>query len=453
MAKERSRKQAAAETVPAFPHLRRRQPGSTRAPWRRYIYVLIALLLIGGAVSAVIGTVFVLNRNTLAPTTPRLAGAAAVVPDTEAGTDQPALPPLPRWSGKERVNILVLGTDQRPGEDFAPRTDSIIVVSVDPVTKTAGMLSLPRDLWVAVPGAGENRINVAYTIGGADLARYTVAQFLGVPIHYHVVVGLAGFREVVDLIGGIVIDVKRPLKDDHFPDNQYGVQRIFLHPGLQRMDGETALWYARTRHADNDYHRVRRQQEVVFALKQAGLQPQLIRRAPELLSILGEHIETDLGLPQALALAMLAKDIELSKTVHRVVDETMTTSSIVNGGTQVEIPDRAAVGALVREVFGDGRLISEQARIEIQNATQTNGLAGRTSAWLQAQGIPIVGVANAPAAKAITEVIDYSGKEYTRRMIAERLGISQEHIRLEFGASTEVDILVVLGGDFRLPGS
>ena len=109
--------------------------------------------------------------------------------------------------------------------------------------------------------------------------------------------------------------------------------------------------------------------------------------------------------------------------------------------------------ALVREVFGDGRLISEDARIEIQNATQTNGLAGRTSAWLQAQGIPVVGVANAPAAKAITELVDYSGKEYTRRMIAERLGIGPERIRLEFGASAEVDIRVILGGDFTLPES
>ncbi len=451
MPKERRREHAAGETVPAYPSLRRRQNGGVKDPWRRYIYVVIVALLIGVPLGTVVGTVLVLNRYPLTPTAPRLASAAVVVPET--GTTQPAVSLLPRWSGKNRVNILVLGTDQRPGEQFAPRTDSIIVVSVDPVTKTAGMLSLPRDLWIPIPGAGENRINVAYTIGGAALARHTVAQFLGVPIHYHVVIGLAGFREIVDLIGGIVIDVERPLKDDHFPDNHYGVQRIFLHPGLQRMDGKTALWYARTRHADNDYHRVRRQQQVVFALKQAGLQPHLLRRAPELLSILGEHIKTDLGLPQALALALLAKDIELSKTSHRVIDETMTTTSIVNGGTQVEIPDPTAVAALVREVFGDGRLISEQARVEIQNATQTNGLAGRTSAWLQAQGIPVVGVANAPAVKAVTELIDYSGKEYTRRIIAERLGIGPEHIRLEPGASTEVDIRVVLGDDFTLPGS
>ena len=454
MPKERSREHDAGETVPAYPNLRRRQNGGARGRWRRYTYVLIVALLIGIPLGTVVGTVLVLNRYPLAPAATRLASAVVAVPET--GTTQPAVPLLPQWTGRNRVNILVLGTDQRPGEEFAPRTDSVIVVSVDPVTKTAGMLSLPRDLWIPIPGVGENRINVAYTIGGSDLARHTVAQFLGVPIHYHVVIGLAGFREIVDLIGGIVIDVERPLKDDQYPDNQYGVQRIFLHPGLQRMDGKTALWYARTRHADNDYHRVRRQQQVVFALKQAGLQPHLLRRAPELLSILGEHIKTDLGLPQALALALLAKDIKLSKTVHRVIDETMTTPSTVstvNGGTQVEIPDQAAVRALVREVFGDGRLISEQARIEIQNATQTNGLAGRTSAWLQVQGIPVAGVANAPAAKAVTELIDYSGKEYTRRIIAERLGIGPERIRLEPGTSTEVDIRVILGGDFTLPGS
>lgn len=451
MPKERSREHDGGETVPAYPNLRRRQNGGDKGLWQRYTSVLIVALLIGVPLGTVVGTVLVLNRQPLTPPAARLASAAVVVPET--GTTQPAVPLLPQWTDKNRVNILVLGTDQRPGEDFAPRTDSIIVASVDPVAKTAGMLSLPRDLWVQIPGAGENRINVAYTIGGADLARHTVAHFLGVPIHYHVVVGLAGFREIVDLIGGIVIDVERPLKDDRFPDNQYGTQRIFLHPGLQRMDGRTALWYARTRHADNDYHRVRRQQQVVFALKQAGLQPHLLRRAPELLSILGEHIQTDLGLPQTLALALLAKDIELSKTMHRVIDETMTTSSTVNGGTQVEIPDQATVRAVVREVFGDGRLIREQARIEIQNATQINGLAGRTSAWLQAQGIPVAGVANAPAAKAFTELVDYSGKEYTRRIIAERLGIGPERIRIETGTSTEVDIRVILGSDFTLPGS
>lgn len=452
MPRERSREHDAAETVPAYPSLRRRQNGGGKGLWQRYTPVLIVALLIGVPLGVVVGTVLVLNRQPLTPPATRLASAAVVVPE-ETGTAQPAVLPLPQWTDKNRVNILVLGTDQRPGEDFAPRTDSIIVVSVDPVTKTAGMISLPRDLWVQIPGAGENRINVAYTIGGTDLARYTVAHFLGVPIHYHVVVGLAGFREIVDLIGGIVIDVERPIKDDQFPDNQYGVQRIFLHPGLQRMDGQTALWYARTRHADTDYHRVRRQQQVVFALKQAGLQPHLLRRAPELLSIVGKHIETDMGLPQALALALVAKDIELSKTTHRVIDETMTTSSIVNGGTQVEIPNQAAVRAAVREVFGDGRLISEQARIEIQNATQTNGLAGRTSVWLQAQGIPVAGVANAPAAKAFTELVDYSGKEYTRRIIAERLGIGPGRIRIEPVTSTEVDIRVILGSDFTLPGS
>ncbi len=453
MPRERSREHDAGETVPAYPSLRRRQNGSAKGLWQRYTSVLIVALLIGVPLGVAVGTVLVLNRQPLTPPpATRLASAAVVVPE-ETGTAQPAVPRLPQWTDKNRVNILVLGTDQRPGEDFAPRTDSIIVVSLDPVTKTAGMISLPRDLWVQIPGAGENRINVAYTIGGTKLARHTVAHFLGVPIHYHVVVGLAGFREIVDLVGGIVIDVERPIKDDHFPDNQYGVQRIFLHPGLQRMDGETALWYARTRHADTDYHRVRRQQQVVFALKQAGLQPQLLRRAPELLSIVGKHIETDMGLPQALALALLAKDIELSKTTHRVIDETMTTTSIVNAGTQVEIPNQAAVRAAVREVFGDGRLINEQARIEIQNATQTNGLAGRTSAWLQAQGIPVAGVANAPVAKAFTELVDYSGKEYTRRTIAERLGIGPERIRIEPVTSTEVDIRVILGSDFTLPGS
>ncbi|MAG35425.1 MAG: hypothetical protein CL878_04145 [Dehalococcoidia bacterium] len=452
MPKQRSRRRVAKAASPAYPDLRRR--GKTRVGrdrWRRYIYLVVVALLIGVPLGTVAGTVLVLSRYPVAPTSPRTASAAIPAPETR--TTQVAEPPLPQWTESRRVNILVLGTDQRNGEQFAPRTDSIIVVSIDPLTKTAGMLSLPRDLWVTIPGAGEDRINVAYTIGGTALARQTVAQFLGVPIHHHVVIGFAGFQKAIDLIGGIVVDVERPLKDDRYPDNRHGVQRIFLQPGLQRMDGKTALWYARTRHADSDYHRARRQQEVVFAVKEAGLRPHLLRRAPELLTILGENIQTDLGLRQALALSLLAKDIELSKTVHRVVDETATMSKTVNGGAQVEVPDRAAVQALVREIFGDGRLISEHAHVEIQNAAKINGLASRTSTWLQAQGIPVARVANAPTIKAVTELVDFSGKVHTRQVIAERLGIGPERIRVQPDASREVDIRVILGRDFTLPGS
>ncbi len=125
--------------------------------------------------------------------------------------------PIPTWEGKERVNILVMGIDARPGEEGPWRTDSMIVLTVDPVTKSAGMLSIPRDLWVPIPGYGEGRINTAnylgdaydYPGGGPALAARTVQYNLGIPIHHYVRVDFGAFVQLVDLIGGIDIYVRR----------------------------------------------------------------------------------------------------------------------------------------------------------------------------------------------------------------------------------------------------
>jgi LCP family protein required for cell wall assembly len=148
-------------------------------------------------------------------------------PNTEQG--QTADEQLPNLA-QERVNILLLGTDKRLAEQGPSRTDTMIVVTVDPENKTAGMLSIPRDLWVPIPGHSENRINVAHFLGERDnypgggpaLAKKTVQYTLGIPIHYYIRVNFEGFEKLIDAIGGIVIDVKTPIHDEKYPDNNYG---------------------------------------------------------------------------------------------------------------------------------------------------------------------------------------------------------------------------------------
>ena len=265
----------------------------------------------------------------------------------------------PEWAGRNRVNVLLLGNDRREGESDIPRTDTIMVLTIDTAGRTAGLLSLPRDLWVNIPGHGFERINAAFEIGearkrdgGVELARKTVEELLGVPIHHHVLVGFAGFVRLVDEMGGVVVDVERPIKDDEYPDANYSLRRIFFQPGLQRLNGETALWYARTRHSDSDFGRARRQQQILLALRRQALQREMLPRAPAILSALSDTFKTDFKAHEILALAAVAKDIDTSKLTNRVIDESMTTHWVTPSGAQVELPNRPAVRQMVQEVFG-----------------------------------------------------------------------------------------------------
>lgn len=185
------------------------------------------------------------------------------------------------WNGKERVNVLLLGIDQRAGEhERAYRTDTMIVLTLDPLTLEAGVLSIPRDLWVLHPGDFDQvnyRINQAnflgdafdYPGGGIALARKTVENFLGISIHFVVRINFTAFEYFIDRIGGIVIDVPEPIYDPAYPTEDYGVEVFSLPAGLQTMDGLTALKYARTRHSQNgDFDRARRQQQVMMAVRE-----------------------------------------------------------------------------------------------------------------------------------------------------------------------------------------
>jgi len=264
-------------------------------------------------------------------------------------------------SSKGRVTILLLGTDQRDGETAPPRTDTIIVATIDPHTKSAGILSLPRDLWVTVPGYGSERINSAFELGenakkggGPEMARKTVEHLLGVPVNHYALIGFAGFQKLVDEVGGVMVDVERPIKDNEYPDQKYSLRRIFFQPGLQRLDGESALWYVRTRHADSDFGRARRQQQFLLGLRTQALQLNLVSKAPAIMSALSDTIKTDLRPTEILSLARIAKDLDSSKVINRVVDEAVTSHWVTPAGAQVEVPNKDAVKRLVIEIFGSG---------------------------------------------------------------------------------------------------
>jgi LCP family protein required for cell wall assembly len=185
------------------------------------------------------------------------------------------------------------------------------------------MLSIPRDLLVEIPGYYATKINAAYPFGeldgsiaggGPTLAAQTIEYNFGIPIHYFVEVDIAGMEMVIDTLGGIIIDVPGIVKDEQYPTDDYGYTRVRFTPGLQLMDGRTAVRYSRTRHDDGDFARQSRQQQVLLALRERALQTGIITKLPELISELGDSIRTDLlgddpSLTRLYQLARLGQDI------------------------------------------------------------------------------------------------------------------------------------------------
>jgi LCP family protein required for cell wall assembly len=393
-------------------------------------------------------------------------GMPSAQPNIEQGraTDE-ELPNL----NSDRINILLLGTDTRVGELGASRTDTMIVVTVDPQSKTAGMLSIPRDLWVAIPGYSENRINVAHFLGERDkypgggpaLAKKTVQYTLGIPIHYYVRINFEGFEKIIDAIGGVAIDVKEAVHDTKYPDNNYGYMTVDIPAGVQKMDGKTALQYARARHGSSDFSRARRQQEVLKAIRDKAIHLDIpLTRIPEILKLVGNSVQTDLSLSEMYTLAKLGRELT-GDIQSMVIDESMTTSQTTPDGADVLIPNRTKIREVINQLFGGPtptaspqlseaeRIAQEAAKVEVQNGTLTVGLAQRTSEYVKSLGLNVVSYSNADRSDyALTVLIDYSGKTNTVNLLVSKFNISAENIRQSTGTPSDVDIRLILGRDY-----
>ncbi|MCM8748197.1 LCP family protein [Thermomicrobiaceae bacterium CFH 74404] len=262
---------------------------------------------------------------------------------------------LPDWEKKDRINILLLGVDKRESEDV-PRSDTMIIVMIDPLTRDVAMLSIPRDLLVTIPGYGDTKINAAYSYGaqsdvtGPGLVRATIEYNFGIPIHYFAEVDFEGFVRIVDTLGGVTVDVPAPIKDDEYPGEQFDYTRIYFPTGLQHMDGRTALRYVRTRHDDNDFARGARQQQVLQALREQGIRLNLIARADKLLAELGDAVRTDLSPTEVLALAKLGTEID-SGRIRTYSLLNATYSYWEPGQPYYLIPDWGAIQQVLNEMM------------------------------------------------------------------------------------------------------
>jgi LCP family protein required for cell wall assembly len=403
---------------------------------------------------------------------PNLDGTPAPTPLPTALTG-----PLPMpWDGASRVTILVMGLDYRDWEanDGPPRTDTMILLTIDPLTKTAGMLNVPRDLWVSIPGYEYGRINTAYPLGiayddpsggGPGLAMKTVEQLLGVPIDYYAIIDFSAFVQFIDELGGIYVDVPTEITVD--PIGKANTNT--LEPGRQLLDGGNALAYARARHTGGgDFDRAQRQQQVIIAIKDRILElgpTQLAARVPAIYQELAAGIHTDLSLDDALKLGWLALDIPKENIKQGAIAEDTVTMATMSGpdGTeqQVLIPVPNKIRLIRDQVFasstmaspgltsGDARanMAAEGAGIVVSNGTYVEGLATKTQDYLKSQGANVVGTQNNDYT-TYSRLIDYTGKPYTDRYLVDLMKITPYSIEFHYDPNSQVDVLVILGDDW-----
>lgn len=264
----------------------------------------------------------------------------------------------------DRITILMMGIDRRPGEPFISRTDTMMLVSFNPQTEDVSVLSVPRDLYVVIPGRGRDRINTAFVYGaqgnnpagGAELAMRTVEYNLGVPVDHYVMLDFNAFVRAIDAIGGIDVEVPYDINDPTFPDMNYGYDPLYIPAGPHQFDGLTALKYARTRHQDNDFYRARRQQQVLLAVRSKAMSlgpAEMLRQAPFLYRQLEEGIRTDLSLEQIVALANAVKDVQEDGIQTAVLDTEYVVGYRTEGGASVLILVNEKAAPLIEDLFYD----------------------------------------------------------------------------------------------------
>ena len=405
--------------------------------------------------------------------TPVASEATLPPPVVVAESDLP-----PAWDGASRITVLIVGLDYRDwmANEGPPRSDTMILLTIDPLTKTAGMLSIPRDMWVNVPGFGYSRINMAYANGegsklpggGPELARKTVEQFIGVPIQYYAQIDFSTFASFIDEIGGIEIYNDENLRLDPLGTGKDKIKLTCC--GLRQLNGERALAYARFRKdKEGDIARSKRQQKVIIAIRNKVLSPEnfptMISKAQTFYEQFSAGIRTNMPFDVALRLGVLARDIPVESIKSGAIDYSMVAldNTTLNGQSadiMKPLPDKirelrdqifttgGAVNPLANQNDLPGLMQADGARVRVLNGSFTAGLDTTTGNFLVAQGVPVTEIGPADATNATTLVV-YAPKLYTLKYLQAVFGVTQSaQILFKPDPTSSVDIEVRLGNDW-----
>jgi polyisoprenyl-teichoic acid--peptidoglycan teichoic acid transferase len=395
-------------------------------------------------------------------------------------------PPSPAPTSN-RVNVLLLGIDRRGGTSWGHFTDTIIIVSVDPVEKTVGMMSIPRDLQVSIPGNGDDRINTAnptgyrigYPGGGPALLKRTIETNFEISIDYYIMIDFRAFVEIVDTLGGIDINVARTLHDTMYPDpragDPYAYKTVHFDPGWQHMAGARALEFARSRMSTTDFDRAKRQQQILIAIRDKAMNLNLLPKLPTLAKTMAANVETDMSIEQMVELARLAPQIGADRISQVVIEKPMVYGYKRDDGAAVQLPKWDLIRPVVAELFDTPaapapmptpaaptptptlapiqveelrELAQEGARVAIQNGTSEPNYAARVAALLMQQGYQVVEFGDADRLDyPRTVIVDYGGKSYTLQRLVDQFQVSPENVRHSPDLRSQVDIRVIVGQD------
>lgn len=381
------------------------------------------------------------------------------------------------WDGQERFNVLLMGLDYRDWSagDGPARTDTMILLTYDPQTNTAGMLSIPRDLWVNIPGFNYAKINTAYYLGelyqtpggGPALAMQTVQNFLGVPVPYYAQVDFGAFVRFINELGGIKVDVPEEITLDLIGDGEETIKT--LQPGVQVIPGDIALAYARARNtAGSDFDRANRQQQVIFAIRDRVLSldllPTLVTRAPAIYTEISTGIDSNLTLDQIIRLAWALKDMPRENITQALIGPDQVNFGTSYDGQSILLPipeevrivrdqifmGRAGIEPVAAATSGNAAELmeAESAAVVVQNGTYTPGLAGETTEFLAGRNVNVVEAGNADQIYEFTTVVDYTGNPYTLQYLVGVLNIQDSQIFSSYDPYREYDVLVILGNDW-----
>lgn len=377
-----------------------------------------------------------------------------------------------KGEGDGRVNILLLGVGD-PGHSGEELSDTIIVVSFDPKTKDVAMLGIPRDLYVKIAGGGFSKINNAHAFGeqnhkggGPELAKQTVSQVLGIPIHYYIRTDFTALKQAVDTVGGVDVNVTSDLVDPDYPcgRNEGQVCGFSIMAGPQHFNGSAALKYVRCRKGDcgDDYGRAKRQQEILVALRQKAMKLDILTNPAKvlgLLDIVGDNVRTDLQITEIERLTQIARETDVSKITNKVLDNS-TTNLVKNGqvgDASVVIPaagigNYAAIQAFVRSIFVDGYIKQEAATVQVENGTAVPTKGKLVSDLLKSYNYNVIATVPADVTThKTTQIIDTTGgkKPYTVQYLEKRFGVKATVVEPVAGTPAPADIRVIVGADYK----
>ena len=380
---------------------------------------------------------------------------------------------------QERLNILVMGLDRRAREGDVPtRTDSLFVVTVDPKTRSTGILGIPRDLYVNIPGKQggtyQDRINTVYVAGEmghypgggvALLKQVLAAPPFNIKIDKYVIIDLKGFESIIDDLGGVDVDVPDEVYDPYYSETELPGDYFPVHvyPGKQHMDGEHALAYARVRFNSDDLDRIQRQQRVIFAAIAKANSLKVLESAASLWGKYKDTVHTDVNDYEIPKYAILASDVK--DNIHAVSLGPATAPYTTSQGAEVLIGNTERIRQIVDSVFSDKPADQAEAsatpapvRVQVQNGTGAEGLASRIVAYIIGRGYPAndLNAANVYDSRshAASEIIDVNGANRKNAYIlADWLKIPPSQVRDATAAeksamaSNPAEIVVVLGSD------